>query len=152
MMRAVIGGLVLGGVALMAAACLDPDVGSLQVPFCTNEDTDPDVDVSFEGDVLPLLHRSVGGCMGCHDPSIGDAVGVDISGLDLSSYISLLAGGANSATTSVVPGRPCDSVFYLQLTTAPPSGARMPKNGPPFFTPNELLLVHDWIAEGGLEN
>ena len=60
--------------------------------------------------------------------------------------------GANSAATIVVPGAPCESVLYLKLSAAPPSGARMPANGPPFFTTDELTLVHDWIAEGGLEN
>jgi hypothetical protein len=146
------GHLILLSAALGAPACLDPDVGPLQVPFCTDGDSDPDRSVSFSSDVFPLMHRSVGGCMGCHDPDIGGAIGVTISGLDLSDYAALIKGGANSATTIVVPGTPCNSALYLKLTTAPPSGARMPKNGPPFFTTDELQLVHDWIAEGGLEN
>ena len=152
MKRAFLGAALAGCIAVLMGGCMDPDVGPLQVPFCTNVDTDPDVSVSFTEDVLPLMHRSVGGCLGCHDPTIGDAVGVAVSGLDLSSYNALLAGGANSASTIVVPGAPCDSVLYRKLTTAPGSGARMPKNGPPFFTPSELQIVHDWIAEGGLEN
>ena len=152
MKRELLGSLFLWSAAYTAPACMDPDVGQLQVPFCADFDTNPDVDVSFTEDVFPLIHRTIGGCMGCHNAAVGNAVGVAVSGLDLSNYGALLAGGANSASTIVVPGAPCDSVLYLKLTTAPPSGARMPKNGPPFFTPDELLIVHDWIAEGGLEN
>jgi len=138
--------------AITAGGCLDPDVGSLQVPFCANDDSDPSKAVSFTGDILPLFERTIAGCNWCHSPSASKPVGITFGGLDLSDFDSLMDGGFNSAGSIVVNGAPCDSVLYLKLTAAPPSGARMPKNGPPHFTSDELLLVHDWIAEGGLEN
>ena len=138
--------------SVVAQACLDPDVGDLVVPFCQDVDSNPAASVSFADDIMPLLQRPLAGCDGCHDPQSLSAPGFTIGGLDLTSHATLLAGGANSAATIVVPGAPCESVLYLKLSAAPPSGARMPANGPPFFTTDELTLVHDWIAEGGLEN
>ena len=138
--------------ALTAGACLDPDVGGLQVPFCTNGDTAQNTDVSYTLDIAPLLNRSVGGCVMCHLEDGPSSVGIDIGGLHLSTYDTLMAGGTNSGGTIVVPFKPCQSVLYLKLTAAPPSGSRMPANGPPFFTTHELGLVHDWIAEGGHED
>jgi len=138
--------------SLIAGACLDPDVGDLEVPFCTNNDRDTETDVSFSEEIVPLLVRSVGGCIMCHLPSSPSTVGITVGGLDLSTYDTLKAGGATSAGITVVPGAPCESVLYLKLTAAPPNGARMPANGPPYFTTEELNLVHDWIAEGGREN
>ncbi len=34
----------------------------------------------------------------------------------------------------------------------PSFGARMPYNGPPYFTAAELTIVRDWIAEGANNN
>ena len=137
---------------VVTKGCMDPDVGALQVPFCTDEDTDPDREVSYAMDIAPLFARSVGGCVMCHIPTGPSPIGISIGGLDLSDYDTLMDGGVNSSSTIVVPGAPCDSELYLKLTAAPPTGARMPANGPPFFTSDEMLLVHDWIAEGGLDN
>ena len=103
-------------------------------------DSDPDVDVSFGRDVRPLLSRSPGGCS-CHATNT-------TSGLNLGSYDRLLQGGTNSGEQIVVPGEPCASVLVQKLGLAPPFGARMPYNGPPFFTAEERRLVEDWIAEG----
>ncbi|MDP6946740.1 MAG: c-type cytochrome domain-containing protein [Myxococcota bacterium] len=141
-------------IALVATAggCLDPDVGGLEVPFCVDEDGDPSVDVSFSADIMPLFERTIAGCTWCHSPNASDPVGITVGGLDLSSHKQLMKGGSTSSGTIVVAGAPCVSVLYLKLTTAPGSGSRMPRNGPPHFTTEELQLVHDWIAEGGLDN
>ena len=48
--------------------------------------------------------------------------------------------------------KPCESVIVQKLSLAPPFGARMPYNGPPYFTAAELTLVRDWIAEGARNN
>lgn len=121
-----------------SGAADDVDAG----PAC--RDSDPEVAVSLALDVRPLMYRSPGGC-NCHASSA-------TSGFNLGSYQRLLLGGFNSGTSIIVPGAPCDSVLVQKLGPTPPFGSRMPFNGPPYFTPEEIALVMDWIAEGALDN
>ncbi len=137
---------------VVAACALVPDVGPPLAGTCDDTDTNPGKPVSFTGDIHPLIFRSSGGC-GCHLPTpIGDGQGTQISGLDLSSYTALRAGGLNSGSRVVIAGQPCSSILYQKLSDSPPFGSRMPLNGPPFWTPDELRLLHDWIAEGASDN
>jgi hypothetical protein len=147
--RAVLAGL---GVAIVAACALEPDVGPRLAGVCDNTDSNPSTSVSFAMDIRPLIARQTGGCS-CHLPSsTGAGAGTLLSGLDLSSFMSLRAGGANSGAKVVVAGEPCASIMYQKLSDSPPFGSRMPLNGPPFFTVDQLRLLHDWIAEGAADN
>jgi hypothetical protein len=122
------------------------DGGGVTNPFgCDNSDSDPTVAVSFAQDIRPLQTRVPGGCSPCH-------LGRITSGFDQSSYVSLRRGGTNSGTQVIVAGKPCDSILLKKIGRAPPFGSRMPFNGPPYFTAAERQLVHDWIAEGALNN
>lgn len=149
--RAAIGAAL--GAALAAAACsLAPDVGPRLAGTCDDTDGHPGKPVSFASDIRPLLFRFPGGC-GCHLPSPGGAgLGTQLSGLNLSSLGTLRMGGFHSEAQIVVAGEPCASILYQKLSDAPPFGSRMPLNGPPFWTPDELQLLHDWIAEGANDN
>lgn len=142
--------------AFAASGCLsalEPEVGELRAGVCTPEDSDPAYDVSFAEDVFPLLERMSPepGC-GCHMPTSRRPIGIEISGLNLASYASLRRGGAMSAEEIVVPGDPCASILMQKLSGAPPFGARMPSNGPPYLSPSERALIADWIAEGAHDN
>jgi len=141
---------VLAVVAAAAAPGCDlaPDVGPPQIERCLDEDGDPDNDVRWSVDIAPILARDEVGCARCHDPAGGNAVGVQLSGLDLSSYASLREGGARSGSSIVVPGAPCSSILYQKVLPGPPFGGRMPLDGPPYLSASELALIHDWIAEG----
>jgi hypothetical protein len=131
---------------------LEPEVGPLGSGACTDEDGDPDNDVSFADDVLtPLFSRSRGGCMACHDPAGSTPTGVSIGGLDLTSYAKLREGGVNSGADIVVPEAPCESVLVEKLSEGPSFGGRMPLSGP-FFVEEEIHTVADWIAEGADDN
>lgn len=138
----------------------DPDVGPLQVAppdagiigsgdgatiTGTCGDSDPNVAISFSKDIRPILNKSPGGCAGCHGAGA-------ISGFSVGSYDTLRRGGQASGTQIIVAGKPCDSILVQKLGFAPPFGARMPYNGPPFFDSSELTLFRDWIAEGALNN
>lgn len=155
--RPSVAGLVLGTLlAVGAQACLaavEPDVGPVRAGVCRNEDSNPHSEVSFRMDVLPLFGRPFGqaGC-GCHQPSSRRTTGIDATGLDLSSYTSVMAGGTSSGDTVVIPGDPCGSLIVQKTGGAPPSGARMPSDGPPYLSPSELALIKDWIVEGAREN
>ncbi len=128
---------------------LEPDVGPPLAGSCQGDDSDPDVDVSFALDIRPLLDRPRGeaGCS-CHTPTNGSPSGIALGGLDLGSVESLRRGGFHSATDIVVPGDPCASVLMDKIRGTPSFGSRMPLDGPPFLGPEEIQLIHDWIAEG----
>jgi hypothetical protein len=144
--------LVAAGLTIVAACSLTPDVGPLLAGVCDNADTRPATPVSFRADILPLINRSMGGC-GCHLQSAGGGgTGIQLSGLNLSSFATLREGGLTSGDHIVIAGSPCTSILYQKLSDAPPFGSRMPLNGPPFFNADELQLVHDWIAEGAADN
>ena len=146
-------------VVLAGSGCLgplQPDVGEPLRERCVDEDSDPAVDVSFQRDIFSgVFHRTTGtpgaGCR-CHLPSDPTPIGFELSGLDLSSYAGLRRGGANSGANVVVPGQPCDSGLVLKLSEGPPFGGRMPQDGPPYLTDEEIQMLKDWIAEGALDD
>jgi hypothetical protein len=143
--------LVAGALCTGTSGCLEsfePDVGEPIVGRCDPEDTDPQNAISFQVDVLPLFTRPSreGGC-GCHNAASGGS-GYQLSGLDLQSFEGMSRGGRISGSNIVVAGNPCVSDLYLKVTAAPPYGARMPISGPPFLSPDEMRILHDWIAEG----
>jgi hypothetical protein len=128
--------------ALALTSCLadslEPDVGALRAGLCKPEDSDPHHDVSFHDDILPLLKRPMGqaGCA-CHIPMGKRASGFEATGLELSSYRTLMRGGRMSADTIVIAGDPCASLIVQKVSNAPPTGNRMPSDGPPYLTPGE---------------
>ena len=135
-----------------SGGCLDafsPEVGAPLAAQCNDADSDPGVTVSFERDVEPLIDDH---CASCHYPDGRSPIGFQVGGFDLSSYARLRAGGSVRGEREVVPGRPCASGLVQKVSPFPPFGARMPLNGPPFLTDDEIRLLHDWIAEGALEN
>jgi hypothetical protein len=142
----------LGGA--LTACGLEPDVGALLAGACEDADTDPDATVSYTRDIRPMVTRPLGqpGCS-CHLPvPAGNGLGIALSGLNLGSLSSLRAGGLTSGSSIVSPGAPCASVFYQKVSDAPPFGSRMPLGGPPFWSREDIALLHDWIAEGAREN
>jgi hypothetical protein len=147
--RAALAGL---GLVAVAACALAPDVGPLLAGTCNSTDSRPETAVSFGADIRPLLSGPTGSC-GCHlQSSGGPGPGVQLSGLDLSSFETLRDGGLISGARIVVAGDPCASILYQKLSVAPSFGSRMPLNGPPFLTDDQLRLIHDWIAEGAKDN
>ena len=146
------GRLALALLAVGLTGCLetfDPDVGEPLRPLCTDEDSNPDQDVSFADDIeTGLFEREDLGCRDCHSGGGATPLGIRVSGLSLSSYSSLRRGGDESGQAIVVPGKPCQSILLQKVGQAPPFGARMPLDGPPFLTAEERQIIADWIAEG----
>ena len=151
MKRALVLDCILGG--LVVGACgLAPDVGPRLTGTCDETDTNPGAKVSFSQQIRPIVTRPMTGC-NCHLPSSsGAGPATQITGLDLSTLTSLRAGGHNSGTQIVVPLQPCGSILYQKVDDGPPFGSRMPLGGPPYLTEDEIDLIHDWIAEGALDN
>ena len=143
-------------IAVLSLGCiseLEPDVGALRAGVCKPEDTNPERDVSFKEDIMPMFERPRGqpGC-GCHLPTSPRPIGIEVSGLDLSSYEAVLQGGNQAGDQNVVPGDPCSSILVQKVSSAPPFGSRMPTSGPPFWSSADRDLLSDWIAEGARDN
>jgi len=145
-------GVAVAVVALAACSALDPQVGP-PAAACSDVDSDPDTPVSFAKDIRPLMDRSATdpsghGCITCHYSTQPSHLCTDISGLDLATLGALRRGGATSASTIVIPGKPCESALVQKLQGDYFVGLQMPKDGPPFWSQAEIQLVIDWIAEG----
>lgn len=143
---------------VLVGGCLDqlgPEVGPLAATgsgggdalTCAG-DSNPAVTVSYKTDIAGGVFRR-GKCDGCHS---GNGIGVSQSGLDLSSYAKLRTGGGRTGATIVVSGMPCESLIVQKIETSPPFGRRMPYNGPPYLSTEDITLVRDWIAEGASDN
>jgi hypothetical protein len=143
-------------VALVCAGCLDelgPEVGQLTQPRCVDVDSDPETDVRFEADIrLAIFDRDDVHCTRCHTPDGETPLGIQVSGLDLTSLKTLRAGGIQSADAIIEPGAACGSVLIQKLGPAPPFGARMPLDGPPYLSIADLQVISDWIVEGARDN
>ncbi len=138
---------------LDAVDALDPDVGKPLTDRCVNQDNDPDHTVSFSREILPLFKMQAGpvGCA-CHQPTDPNPIGLEQTGLNLSTFDGVRAGGQNSGAQIIIPASPCDSILYQKISPGPPFGARMPFNGPPFLSDDDRRLIADWIAEGARDN
>jgi hypothetical protein len=138
-------GLIFAVVCVGVLGCvneIEPEVGALTAGVCKSDDSDPDNEVSFEQTILPHLQM---GCT-CHNP-MGSGVSIDSTMFAVANYASVRRGGANSHEKIVIDGDPCNSIIYQKLSSGPPFGSRMPISGP-YWSRSDLLLLHDWIAEG----
>lgn len=136
--------------SVLLAGCidaLDPDTGPAVASLCLDEDSDPGTAVSYASDVQPIFNAR---CQSCHFPTGIAPIGLEVTGLDLSSHATVLAGA--TAGVVVEAAQPCASILYEKVSPGPPFGGRMPLNGPPFLTDGQIQLIHDWIAEGALAN
>jgi len=143
-------------VAISAFGCLDsfePETGPLLQNPCVNEDSNPDVEISFRADIRDaIFDRPDIDCVRCHTPGGETPIGLEATGFDVSNRDSVLRGGVNSGTGIVVPGQPCESLLILKVGPAPPIGSRMPLSGPPYLTDLDMEDLRDWIAEGARDN
>ncbi len=106
------------------------------IPIATTSREQP---VDFAKEIYPLLKKN---CIACHNSSKAKAQ------LNLESPKSILKGGSDGP--AIVPGKPEES-FLLQVAShredpiMPPEDNK--SNAVP-FTPEELGLIQQWIAEG----
>jgi len=77
------------------------------------------------------------GCTNCHGNS---------GGLKLTNYNKTMEAADHG--DPVDPGNAATSNLYAKLLADPPFGNRMPNNGPPYLTAEELLVVEAWINLG----
>ena len=93
-------------------------------------------------------------CIACHT----DEGRTPSSNLNLKTGVSIanlinVASVGKAGATRVVPGNPSGSYLIQKLEGAPDIvGLRMPRNGPPFLTTEQIALILQWIQNGAPNN
>jgi Planctomycete cytochrome C len=145
----------------MLAGCsdLDPNTGAPRPEEEADATMAQDVyiapgEVSFGRDIRPLMNRpgkgdpTGRGCKSCHYSTEPSHNGRDLSGLELSTLGHLRQGGGSSGSRIVVAGKPNESIIVQALLGQYGFANRMPKNGSPYWSDEEIQLVIDWISQG----
>lgn len=83
-------------------------------------------------------------CVKCH--SDNSVLGSPPEGLRLGSYGQILVGAERLV---LVPGNPEMSEIWRKITGI--SSPRMPKDGPPYLSEDEIRLIRDWISQGAAD-
>jgi len=96
-------------------------------------------------------------CVACHTDEGRVPAGV-APGLNLKTGVSI-ANLVNAGSTGkpgsvrVIPGNPSGSYLIQKLEGAPDIvGLRMPRNGPPYLTTEQIALIRQWIQNGAPNN
>ncbi|MCA9039173.1 MAG: hypothetical protein KDA65_02370 [Planctomycetaceae bacterium] len=97
-----------------------------------------DKPISYDEHVQPILRAK---CFSCHNTN------KKVAGLDLTSYASLMLGGASGEV--IEAGSPDESYLFMLVNhdsepVMPPKSDKMPEN--------ELAIISKWIEAGALEN
>ena len=133
---------------LTACSFFEPEVGDVAPPI------DAGPPISFAADIRPLMDRgnitdpTGRGCKPCHYSTEKVHPGLDESGLDLSTLGALRRGGNDTQRNIIVPYDPDGSALVQKLYGTFGIGQRMPRDGPPYWTDEEIELVETWIAQG----
>lgn len=99
--------------------------------------------VSFHKEIQPILRRK---CQGCHQPAKAGGK------LVVTTYADLARGGRSQDDDPIlVPGKPEDSLLWLEVFAKEGERPSMPKEGAPLTTA-ELDLLRRWVAEGAKDD
>lgn len=108
-------------------------------------------ELSFSGDVLPILHSK---CLACH-ASGGE--GYEASGFSVLDYESVMAGTKLGAV--IIPGSSISSTLYLLVLPTADSFVHMPRQKSSHtvglvnhLQQDEIDLIARWIDEGAKNN
>lgn len=121
----------------------DDPVTALDTPAAQRRipDLDDLPEVSFAGDVMPILERR---CVKCHGAPRSDGTPRIEEGLDLRTWAAVMAGSTWGPV--VEPGDPVAS-YLLELVV----DGDMPEDGPRLL-PREIRVLTAWIAAGAARN
>ena len=100
--------------------------------------------VSYKSDVYPILHDY---CLNCHEPG---GKGYEASGLDMTSYASLMKGTKYGAV--IKPGDSFSSVMIQLIEGRAHPAIKMPfelKGGLP---ERKILTLKNWVAQGAKDD
>jgi len=93
-------------------------------------------------------------CTACHtDEGRTPSSNLNLkSGVSISNLVNVASVGKAGAVR-VIPGNPSGSYLIQKLEGASDIvGLRMPRNGPPFLTTEQVALIRQWIQNGAPNN
>jgi hypothetical protein len=100
--------------------------------------------VSFSKDIQPILNER---CGECHSDS---GAGVQKSGLDMSSYDSLMRGTRFGPV--IEPGNSVSSTLVLLVEGKADPSIKMPHAGAKPLSSSEIAKIRTWIDQGAKNN
>jgi hypothetical protein len=138
--------VMLAGLAICAAGC-DERLSNLTGPS-------PDLTPTFSSIQKEIFETSDPdgrqACITCHT-NVGRTPAGGLNLLAGASYNALVGVGSlqKPGEIIVVPGNPDASYLVKKLEGDPTiTGRRMPRNGPPFLTAGQILVIRRWIQLG----
>lgn len=149
-MRQYIRILILAAAAASVGAC-DEGLSSIAGPTPNLTPTF----ASIQSDILEASDSSGRAlCIGCHT-NVGRAPAGGINLIRDVAYDQMVnvPSVQRPGTLRVVPGNP-DASYLIQKLEGTPGivGLRMPRNGPPYLTQGQLMIVRRWIEIGAPRN
>jgi len=137
-------GIIAVAVVAMAAGCSSSSNPTTPSP------TTPSV--TFSTQIQAQILNPA--CTACHtDDGRTPAAGLNLkSGVAISSMVGVSSTGKPGAIR-VIAGNPSGSYLVQKLEGAADIvGLRMPRNGPPYLTVEQVALIRQWIQNGAPNN
>lgn len=101
-------------------------------------------EASYKDDVLPIIHDY---CLSCHQPG---GKGYEKSGLDMSSYNSLMKG--TRFGTVIKPGDSFTSVIIQVIEGRVHPSIKMPYGMSGGLSKDKIELIKKWVQQGAKNN
>ncbi len=101
-------------------------------------------DVSYRSDIYPILHDY---CLNCHEPG---GKGYEASGLDMTSYASLMKGTKFGAV--IKPGDSFSSILIQLVEGRAHPVIKMPFELNGGLSNKNISLMKRWVAQGAKDN
>ena len=121
-----------------AAPAATPTAEPTDAPPPPTEATAAEDGPGYSADIQPIFDDR---CIKCHSGNNAPR------GLSLDSYENALAGGTYRPV--ITPGQPAESELVKRIKGE--AIPRMPFDGPPFLSEEQITLIVDWIAAGALK-
>ena len=123
----------------LLSSCMKDEGNPVESEDMPDTTSQQDSTISFVHAVRPIISKY--NCASCH-PGNG--------GFDVTTYQTILAGGLHGNTVIPFDGEGSNLVKKLRGTAT--FGTRMPANGPPFLTDDEIQTISTWIDQGAKDN
>jgi mono/diheme cytochrome c family protein len=137
-------GIVAVAVAMMTAGCGKSDSPTTPTPTPTG----PTFSTQIQAQILTPA------CVACHtDEGRVPAANLNLRpGAAFPNLVGVASSGKPGAIR-VIAGNPSGSYLVQKLEGAADIvGLRMPRNGPPFLTTEQVALIRQWIQNGAPNN
>jgi len=108
------------------------------------DNTPPTTNISFSKQVQPILAQN---CLECHDTK---GAGAEASGLELSSYETLMKGTKFGPV--IKPGDSLSSTLAILIEGRADSAINMPHGDRPPLSKEEIQTLRQWIDQGANNN